>query len=188
MKKHIAFLCPFLACVALEAAEAQIPNRLIDYPGFLKTAQDAQKPRESRRLTEAQFLAMAAEPGTIVLDARSESKFRLLHLKGAINLPFTEFTAATLAAAIPAKNTRVLIYCNNNFLGNATAFATKAAPTSLNISTYVALTSYGYNNLYELGPLIDVKNAKLRLEGEELSSKQPGIPAKRRQDSRKVND
>ena len=112
---------------------------------------------------------MAAEPGTLILDARSESKFKLRHIKGALNLPFTEFTETTLAKAIPAKNTRVLIYCNNNFLGSPVAFAGKVAAASLNISTYVTLTSYGYTNIYELGPLIDIKSTKLPFQGEEVS-------------------
>jgi phage shock protein E len=156
-----------LACASLPAAE-KIPNRLIDCPGYLKIAQQVQVPREQRRVTEQQFLAMAAEPGTLILDARSESKFKLRHIKGALNLPFTEFTETTLAKAIPSKNTRVLIYCNNNFLGSPVAFAGKVA-ASLNISTYVTLTSYGYTNIYELGPLIDIKSTKLVFAGEELS-------------------
>ena len=171
MKNKIAFISPIILCVcaSLPAAENGIPNRLIDYPAYLKIAQEVQAPREKRRVTEEQFLAMAAEPGTIILDARSESKFKLRHITGAINLPFTDFTESTLAKAIPAKNTRVLIYCNNNFLGSPAAFAGKAAAASLNISTYVTLTSYGYTNIYELGPLIDIKSTKLVFEGEEVS-------------------
>lgn len=168
MKNRILLLCPILACLNLQAAEKSIPNPLIDYPGYLKIAQQTQAPREERRITEEQFLTMAGEPGTVVLDARSESKFRLRHIKGAINLPFTEFTAATLAKAIPSPKTRVLIYCNNNFLGSRVAFATKAPAASLNISTYVTLTSYGYRNIYELGPLIDIHSTKLVFEGEEV--------------------
>jgi hypothetical protein len=171
MKNKIAILCPLIlcACTSLNAAEDRIPNRLIDYPGYLKIAQQAQNPREKRRLTEGEFLAMAAEPGTIILDARSESKFKLRHIKGAINLPFTDFTEGTLAKAIPAKTTRVLIYCNNNFLGSPAAFASKAPAASLNISTYVTLTSYGYTNIYELGPLLDLQSTKLAFEGTEVS-------------------
>jgi len=169
MKNKIALLLPLIACVTLEAADTAIPNRLIDYPGYLRIAQQAQATREGRRLTEAQFLSRAAEPETIVLDARSESKFKLRHIKGAINLPFTEFTAAALEKAIPAKNTQVLIYCNNNFLGSPVSFAAKAATASLNISTFVTLTTYGYTNIYELGPLIDIKSTKLAFEGDEVS-------------------
>lgn len=108
---------------------------------------------------------MASEPDTLVLDARSGDKFRLRHIRGAISLPFTDFTAKTLAAAIPAKETRVLIYCNNNFEGDRVSFASKAAPASLNISTFVSLATYGYRNVYELGPLLDVRTTSLLFEG-----------------------
>jgi len=40
---------------------------------------------------------------------------------------------------------------------------------SLNISTYVNLATYGYTNVYELGPLTNVKTSKLPFEGEEVS-------------------
>ena len=33
------------------------------------------------------------EPGVVVLDARSSSMYRLRHIDGAVNLPFTDFTA-----------------------------------------------------------------------------------------------
>jgi hypothetical protein len=147
----------------------QIPNELIDYPKYLEIAREVQPIRAKRRLTEEQFAAMAAEPGTVVLDARSADKFRMRHIKGAVSLPFTDFTAESLAKVLPEKTTRVLIYCNNNFRGAPRSLGSKAAPASLNISTYVALATYGYTNVYELGPLLDVKTTMLIFEGEEIS-------------------
>ena len=146
-----------------------IPNELIDYPQYLRIAREVQPVREKHRLTEEQFAAMAAEPGTIVLDARSADKFKLRHIKGAVSLPFTDFTAESLAKVIPEKATRILIYCNNNFRGAPVSLASKAAPASLNISTYVALATYGYSNVFELGPLLDVKTTRLAFEGSEVS-------------------
>ena len=151
------------------AAVQAIPNELIDFPKYLQIARAVQPVREKHRLTEEQFAAMAAEPGTVVLDARSADKFRMRHIRGAVSLLFTDFTAESLAKAIPAKTTRILIYCNNNFRGAPRSLGSKAAPASLNISTYVALATYGYTNVYELGPLLDVKTAKLGFEGTELS-------------------
>jgi phage shock protein E len=169
MKNKIAFIIPVVVCVALPARADTITNRLIDYPGYLKIAREVQPFREQRRVTEEQFLSLAAKSGTLILDARSESKYKLRHVKGAINLPFTEFTEAALARAIPAKDTPILIYCNNNFLGSPVAFEGKAMQASLNISTYVALTIYGYTNIYELGPLIDIKSTRLVFDGQEVS-------------------
>jgi hypothetical protein len=118
--------------------------------------------------TRLTFASMAAGPGTVVLDARSADKYALRHIRGAINLPFTDFTAESLAKAIPAKTTRILIYCNNNFRGAPVSFASKDISASLNISTYIALATYGYENVYELGPLLDVSTSKLTFEGTEV--------------------
>ena len=149
------------------AAAPKIPNELIDYRKYLQIARDVEPVRAKRRLTEEQFAEMAAEPGTVVLDARSADKFRMRHIKGAVSLPFTDFTEESLAKALPQKATRVLIYCNNNFRGAPISLAAKSPPASLNISTYVALATYGYTNVYELGPLLDVRTTKLAMEGTE---------------------
>ena len=62
---------------------------------------------------------------------------------------------------LPDKSARILIYCNNNFSGAEGAFPSKLPSASLNLSTYVALYDYGYRNVYELGPLIDVGTAAI---------------------------
>lgn len=138
-------------------------NPQIDAPAFLDVAQDAMRHRESRRVSEQDFLRMSIEPGTLILDARSSEKYREMHLKGAVNLSFPDITAESLAQMIPNKNTRILIYCNNNFANAEKAFPTKLPSASLNLSTYAALYNYGYRNVYELGPFVDVKATKLTL-------------------------
>jgi phage shock protein E len=161
-------LASILLIVPLAQAAEPIHNPLIDYARFRQIAAQVQPVREKHRITEEQFATMAAEPGTVVLDARSADKYALRHIRGAVSLPFTDFTAETLARVIPAKNARVLIYCNNNFLGAPRSLASKGAPASLNISTYIALATYGYTNIYELGPLLDVATTKLPFEGTEV--------------------
>jgi hypothetical protein len=116
-------------------------------------------------VSEDQFIAMSADPGTVIFDARSDDKYARLHLKGAKHLSFPEITAAELAKVFPTKSTRILIYCNNNFLNAPNTFASKAPAASLNIHTFNTLYSYGYTNVYELGPLIDIRKARLRFEG-----------------------
>ena len=147
--------------------EQRIPNPQIDYNGFLRDAGKVAKLREQRRVTEEQFIRMAAEPGTVVFDARSDEKYRWLHVKGAKHLSLPDITAAELQKVIPSKGTRVLIYCNNNFENEVKAFPSKGARASLNIYTFNTLYSYGYTNVYELGPFIDIKKAKLEFEGTE---------------------
>ena len=74
--------------------------------------------------------------------------------------------AGSFASATgPSKATRVLIYCNNNFLNQPQAFPSKLPSASLNIHTINVLFAYGYTNVYELGPLIDINEARLEFEG-----------------------
>ncbi|MBM4258653.1 MAG: rhodanese-like domain-containing protein [Deltaproteobacteria bacterium] len=101
------------------------PNKLIHSDSFLKAATAVGELRKTRRVTEEQFIALAKQPGTIVLDARSAEKYRLRHIKGAVNLSLPDFTEETLTAVIPSKSATVLIYCNNNFLGDSLALPTK---------------------------------------------------------------
>ena len=121
----------------------------------------AAKRRESHLATEKEFIRMSREPGTIILDARSRPKFDALHVKGAINLSFPDIAVESLENLIPDKATRILIYCNNNFLNAPDPFPTKLPPASLNLSTYTTLYIYGYRNVYELGPTVDIKDSKL---------------------------
>jgi hypothetical protein len=162
---HVVVIFLAVAMLPVEAKQEPIPNRMIDYPGFLENASAVGKLRKERRITEAEFVRMAAEPGTIVFDARSDSKFNLLHVKGARHLSLPDVTAAELAKIIPNKSSRILIYCNNNFENEPRALPGKIATASLNLYTFNTLYSYGYKNVYELGPLIDINKSALTFEG-----------------------
>jgi hypothetical protein len=155
---------------AVYAETNDISNRLIDYDAFLAQAADVGRLRNERRVTEEQFIKMSAEPGTVIFDARSDDKYAKLHIKGAKHLSFPEITAGELAKVLPTKSTRILIYCNNNFLNAPNTLASKAPAASLNIHTFNTLYNYGYTNVYELAPLIDIRKAKLRFEGTQLEA------------------
>ena len=161
-------LClPVAVLTALAKDASPPPNPAIDMEGHLRLSQEAAKHRESRRISEEEFIRMSREPGTIVLDARSKRNYDKLHIRGAIHLSFPDIAIASLAGTLPDKNARILIYCNNNFRGAEDAFPTKIAPASLNLSTYITLYSYGYRNVYELAPLIDIEKSRLVFEGSE---------------------
>ena len=166
--KRLVGLIVVAASFGCFTAHGQTPltveNPAIDMSGFLRVSVEAAQARESRRVSEADFIRMSREPNTIILDARSRERFDELHIKGAINLSFPDIAVDSLDAAIPDKSTRILIYCNNNFSGALRPFPTKLPPASLNLSTYVALYTYGYRNIYELGPLIDIKASRLKFE------------------------
>ncbi len=166
----VLFWCRFGAAgFAAELLPAPKDNPAIDVKGYLRIAEEAAKHRESRRVTEAEFLRMSQEKGTIVLDARSKEKFDQLHIKGAINLSFPDIAVETLQQMLPNKSARILIYCNNNFKGEKFTkvpgpFITKMTTASLNISTYIALYNYGYHNVYELAPQLDPERSELTFE------------------------
>ena len=150
----------WIATFGLVAAFAHA-TPAIYMPVYLVGARVAAQHRPARRVSEEEFMRMSREPGTVVLDARSRDKYDELHVKGAINLPFPDIAIESLKATIPDKDTRILIYCNNNFANAEAAFPAKIARASLNLSTYIALYSYGYRNVYELGPLVELRQSKL---------------------------
>jgi len=181
LSARLAALC---ALASLAGAGAQtdgtIQNPNIDMPAYLAVANEAAAHRVGRRLTEEQFLAMSRKPGVVVLDARSRDKYEELHVRGAVNLPFPDITVESLARLLPDPETRILIYCNNNFTGAEGPFPTKRFDAALNLSTYIALYSYGYRDLWELGPLVDLAASKLEFDGRTVRKTATGreTPAK----------
>ncbi len=138
------------------AAETQI-----DYQGFQSLTGQVESHRAQRLVTLEQFQAMAREPNTIVLDARSADAYAEGHIAGAINLPFTDFTDQSLRDALHDPNVRGLIYCNNNFSNNAAPVMLKRVELALNIQTFINLYGYGYRNVYELGDVIDFNDPEV---------------------------
>jgi len=163
MKRNL--MVALLVALNSAATSREPANPNIDYQAFARQVVQVGELREQRRLSEEEFMRLAAEAGTVVLDARSAEKFAQLHVRGAKNLSLPDFTAAELARLIPSKSTRVLIYCNNNFVNELLAFPTKTPAASLNIYTFNVLHSYGYTNVYELGPLLDLETTRLVFDG-----------------------
>lgn len=157
---------PALADTPADTAPAGIApsnNPQIDFPGFVEIAATVQSLRAERLLDLSAFQAMAAEPGTLLLDARSAEAFAQGHIEGAINLPLPDFTAQSLAATIgPDTGRPILIYCNNNFVNNVAPVVRKMVTLALNIQTMINLHGYGYPNVYELGEAVDMMEQQVR--------------------------
>jgi phage shock protein E len=162
LQKTLYVILPLVLALSGKA-QADPGNPNIDMAGYLKVASAAAVHRETRRISEDEFIRRSQQKDTVILDARSHEMYDLLHVKGAINLSYPDIDIASLKKTLPNKNTQILIYCNNNFAGDPVAFATKSASASLNLSTYIALYNYGYRNIYELSPFIDVRKTKLSL-------------------------
>ena len=145
-----------LAAALIAAPALGQTNPQIDYPAFQALTASVAPQRATRLLAFDAFKAEAAKPDVLLLDARSASAFQRGHIKGAVNLPLTDFTADSLAAVIgPDANRPILIYCNNNFSNNQSPVPMKVAALALNIQTFINLVGYGYPNVYELADVLD---------------------------------
>ncbi|BBB11575.1 rhodanese-like domain-containing protein [Sphingopyxis sp. FD7] len=155
---------PLLLALALTIATPAFAqaNPQIDYPAFEALAARVAPQRAARLLAFDAFKAEAARPGALLLDARSKDAFARGHIKGAVNLPLTDFTADSLAAVIgPDTNRPILIYCNNNFSNDQSPVPVKAAALALNIQTFINLVGYGYPNVRELADVVDFNDPKV---------------------------
>jgi phage shock protein E len=148
-----------LALALLAAAPLQ--NPLIDYAGFQTLTADVGAKRQARLIPLDRFQAMARTGDALILDARSADAFRAGHIAGAVNLPFTDFTAESLARVIGKADRPILIYCNNNFTNDVAPVRLKARPLALNIQTFINLVGYGYTNVWELGEKVDFNDPKV---------------------------
>lgn len=174
------------------AENKKYPKAKVSFEDYKALVTEVEPHRASRLVDLDQFLKMSQEPGVIILDSRSTFRFDRIHLKGAKHLSFTDFTQNNLAKVIPSFDTKILIYCNNNFDGNQTDFASKvAAPRpkannaiasqiasqdkprmmALNVPTYINLYGYGYHNVYELNELVKVNDRRVAFEGTIAESK-----------------
>lgn len=152
----------------------------VDYGAYEELIKVVKEHRESRLVNLNEFVGLSKQEGVIILDTRSDSLFKRKHVKGAIHLNFSDFTQKNLAKIIPNPDTKILIYCNNNFEGDEINFASKIAmpemikkdikpiTLALNIPTYLNLYGYGYRNVYELSELVYPYDKRLEYEGTDV--------------------
>lgn len=159
----------------------KFPKSKVSFEDFMKVAKEVQSYRASRLLFFDKFMEMAKRNDVVILDARSKEMYEARHIKGAVNLNFSDFTEKNLAQIIGRKDRIVLIYCNNNFEDDQIYFPTKSIlpndfnskeiTLALNIPTFINLYGYGYTNVYELADLISVYTPGLELAGKVGTSK-----------------
>ncbi len=201
--KIILFLCSVLSLgffstipfvnfsETTEEPQKRYPKALADYNDFKELVADVEDFREDRLVSLDKFLKMSKDENTIILDTRSAFRYNRKHLKGAINLSFTDFTQSSLEELIPMdENTRILIYCNNNFDGDQIDFPSKLYDPNqsrsmgmvetqilsnkkpillaLNVPTFINLYGYGYRNIYELDELVNINDSRIEFEGTEV--------------------
>jgi Rhodanese-like domain len=106
-------------------AQDQIPSK-VNFDDYEKLTNEVNLYRKNRLIDWATFNTYSKESNTIILDTRSKEMYDRKHLKGAIHLNFSDFTQENLERLIPDSNTRILIYCNNNFGDDPINFTTKS--------------------------------------------------------------
>src|SRR4051812_20877909 len=94
------------------------PKALVSYDDFKDLVAEVEEQRLLNLVDLNLFLKMSREKDTIILDTRSDYRFNRKHLKGAKHIDFTDFTQGNLWELIPDPDTKILIYCNNNFAGD----------------------------------------------------------------------
>jgi len=177
-------LLPVVAALG-QAANTNYPKARVSFEDFSGLMGEVEAHRASRLIDLNTFLKMSREPGVIILDSRSTNRYERIHVKGAKHLAFTDFAEGSLQQVIPSFDTKILIYCNNNFEGNQVDFTSKvvtrmpsrfiegsqfsaeARPRmmALNIPTYINLYGYGYRNVNELDELVKVTDPRITFEG-----------------------
>ncbi len=171
---------------AVIAQDIPYPKAKVSFDDFKNLVTEVENHREKRLIDLDTFIKMSKEPGVIILDSRSTFRYERIHVTEAKHLSFTDFTQNNLGEVIPSFETIILIYCNNNFEGNQTDFASKVAMPitssgsiitaqfnsqekplmmALNIPTYINLYGYGYHNVYELHELVNVNDPRITFEG-----------------------
>ena len=170
----------FLALIILSMtnfAFSQTPSK-VNYDAFEQLVHEVKAHRAERMVTLDKFHAMSKEQDVIILDTRSKAMYDAKHVKGAIHMCFSDFTQSALELLIPSKDTKILIYCNNNIDNDELYFPTKSytppivnpneeieRTLALNIPTYINLYGYGFRNVYELSELISIYDQRIKFEG-----------------------
>ncbi len=160
----------------LHAQDSAPPPAKVDYDAFEKLTLEVKEHRKTRLINLDEFLRVSKTEKVCILDTRSDSMYQSKHIKGALHLNFSDFTQRNLTRIIPNPNSKILIYCNNNFDGDQINFASKGVDLSkiskvkpitlaLNIPTYINLYGYGYRNVFELSELVSVFDKRVVFEG-----------------------
>lgn len=134
--KKISLLLLALSFYSLSLQAQIITPSKVSFDDYEKLIAEVKEHRKTRLLNLDDFLAEGKKEGVIILDARSDAMYNAKHIKGAVHLNFSDFTQEALARLIPSYDTKILIYCNNNFSEDVDFFPTKMVnPEILNLQT-----------------------------------------------------
>lgn len=173
----LAAAAVFVACVlGANSSLSAMTERLGDVDGFdaFVEAAEAAADRRTHALTPLDdFKSLIGQENTVLLDTRSRDAFERLHIDGAVNVEFADVSAETLLGVGIDSSTRVLIYCNNNFVSDgepaAISLQSKSTRTALNVPTTVTLRQAGVDKVVELAEAVAFTDSRLPLVGSDAA-------------------
>lgn len=107
------------------------------------------------------FVQMNSEANTVILDTRSREAFATGHIYGAVNIPLSEMSLLNIADAVHDRETRILIYGDENIAENSDYSDYEISNLPINLLTYISLHRYGYYELFELGEKTSYKDQRI---------------------------
>ncbi len=137
---------------------------------FSKTLALALDLRPERLISADDFSLMQGLENAVILDTRSAEAYAKSHLGGALSLPLTDMTELSLAVTMPSRTVPILLYSDQNFGGAAGPIMHDSSDLSLNLLSFLTLTQYGYENVYELGERLDLSDVRFQWETPELTA------------------
>lgn len=95
-----------------------------------------------RKASLDQLKAWMEKRDVILIDLRDEAEYKKSHIKGAINIPVAKLEPDNVSKYIPSKESRVVVYCQQNF--------SMSRMLPLTTLGYPIIIQLGYNNVYML--------------------------------------
>ena len=153
----------FIAIGISAPAQAQTEAATADFKAsaFTRDLPSALEHRQARMVGFDEFSQMNSEANTVILDTRSRENFAEGHIYGAVNLPLSEMTLLNLADAVDDRETRILIFGDENIAEIAARADYEVSTLPINLLTYISLHRYGYYEVYELSEKASLKDERM---------------------------
>lgn len=153
----------FIAIGISAPAQAQTEASSADYKAaaFTRDLPSALDHRQARIVDLDTFSQMNTEANTVILDTRSREDFAAGHIYGAVNLPLSEMTLLNLGDTIDDRETRILIFGDENIYEIAGRSDFEISTLPINLLTYISLHRYGYFELYELSEKASIRDERV---------------------------
>lgn len=124
------------------------------------TAQEVQQAFETAEKAQLDLEGLQAlidRNRVAIIDLRAPERYAADHIAGAVNIPLTALTEKTVAAAVPDKETPIVLMCDNSLM-----------PTrmiAMTLQGWPVVKAAGYENVYRLNLWQD-RDGRILTEGE----------------------